>query len=308
MHRIHGDKSDWQDVKAWPEQTYNYWCITPSARRQHPWQPASIFQWAAISTCLSPVCGVSSLCQWSVLLPHDYRCDLSHRLTSLPGDLSTFLGQTIIAWFSNVLKCKCSELCGCEYFCGLLGVGPMVKQRLRINIWLISEYVPFDIDASHLKRKRCWLLNNIEANEDQIILALSCGRWKKMHAQNYSLWKYDEICWNQSYYCWQVCLNARKCLDMFSLASVSLAIQFNKIVVTPCCTDNMSKDFCCVKFSDLSNTWTRLDQMQAKPKEFVFILVWQPSTSSLQTKTIRLDIASGGAFTWTFQALILIIY
>lgn len=114
---------------------------------------------------------------------------------------------------------------------------------------------------------------------------MSCGRWKNMHAQNYSLWKYDEICGNQSYYCWQVCLNGRKCLDMFSLASVSLAIQFNTILVTPCCTDNMSKAFYCVKFSDFSNTWTRLDQMQPRPEEFVFILVWQPSC-----KQRRLDL------------------
>lgn len=61
------------------------------------------------------VCGVSSLCQWTVLLPHDYRCDLSHLCPSM-RQLSTFLIQTIIAWFSNVLKCKRSELCGNEYF------------------------------------------------------------------------------------------------------------------------------------------------------------------------------------------------
>lgn len=54
--------------------------------------------------------GASSLCQWSVLLPHDYRCDLSHLSPSM-RQLSTFLIQTIIAWFSNGFKCKCSELC-----------------------------------------------------------------------------------------------------------------------------------------------------------------------------------------------------
>lgn len=54
--------------------------------------------------------GASSLCQWSVLLPHDYRCDLSHLSPSM-RQLSTFFIQTIIAWFSNGLKCKCSELC-----------------------------------------------------------------------------------------------------------------------------------------------------------------------------------------------------
>lgn len=59
--------------------------------------------------------GASSLCQWSVLLPHDYRCDLSHLSTSM-RQLSTFLIQTIIAWFSNGLKCKCSELCCSKSF------------------------------------------------------------------------------------------------------------------------------------------------------------------------------------------------
>lgn len=70
-----------------------------------------------LSQCCLTVCGVSSLCQWTVLLPHDYRCDLRH--LSMPPSmrqLSTFLIQTIIAWFSNVLKCRHSKLCCNEYF------------------------------------------------------------------------------------------------------------------------------------------------------------------------------------------------
>ena len=81
-----------------------------------------------LSQSCPTVCGVSSLCQWTVLLPHDYRCDLSHRCPSM-RQLSTFLIQTIIAWFSNVLKCKRSELCGNEYFRGLLGASMMLSQR-----------------------------------------------------------------------------------------------------------------------------------------------------------------------------------
>ena len=93
----------------------------------------------ALSQSCPNVCAVSSLCQWTVLLPHDYRCDLSHLSASPPGtrirQLSTFLIQTIIAWFSNVLNCKRSELCGYEYFRGLLSASMMVSQQGQCHHW-----------------------------------------------------------------------------------------------------------------------------------------------------------------------------
>lgn len=75
------------------------------------------------------VCGVSSLCQWPVLLQHYYRYDLSHCCPSPLGTsmrrLSTFLSPTVIIWFSNVFKC--AEVCGNEYRHGPLSA--MVSQR-----------------------------------------------------------------------------------------------------------------------------------------------------------------------------------
>lgn len=106
------------------------------------------------------VCGVSSLCQWTVLLPDDYRCDLSHLCTSM-RQLSTFLIQTIIAWFSNVLKCKCSELWGYKSFSGLLAMSVMGSQQeqcyhYRQSIWLNPEYAQLAIDFSHLNHLKYW--------------------------------------------------------------------------------------------------------------------------------------------------------
>lgn len=45
------------------------------------------------------------------------------------GTYRLFLIQIIIAWFSNVLKCKGSGLCGDEYFQGLLSERLIVSQQ-----------------------------------------------------------------------------------------------------------------------------------------------------------------------------------
>lgn len=99
-----------------------------------------------------------SLCRWALLLPWDCRCDPG-QLCRNAEHLSTSLIQTIIAWFSSVLECKCSELCSNKSLSGFLGTSAMGSQRGRPYrrerewcMWLNPEYHQFAIDSSHLKR------------------------------------------------------------------------------------------------------------------------------------------------------------
>lgn len=136
---------------------------------------------------------------------------------------------------------------------------------------------------------------------------LSYGRWKKMHAQYHSLWESDEIFWNLSYYCWQVCLDARKHLDMFSLAKVSLAIEFNKISAYLWCTDNMSETSALNNlrpFQYLTNIGPDTSKAWG-----VSALSLRGISTLLHSKQSQSNLTLlSSAFTWRFQAPILIIY
>lgn len=98
-------------VRTCAEHTCDSRWLSPtvSAAFMKAWVHLPIKSNQPVSQSWLTVGGASSLCQWSVLLPHDYRCDLSHLSPSM-RQLSTFFIQTIIAWFSDGLKCKCSEL------------------------------------------------------------------------------------------------------------------------------------------------------------------------------------------------------
>lgn len=128
-----------------------------------------------LSQSCPTVCGVSSLCQWTVLLPHDYRCDLSHLCPSV-RQLSAFLIQTIIAWFSNVLKCKRRGLVAMNIFVVFSAQAWWSHSRGSVITELKHLIKPWI-------RPICYWLLSLKALE-----ILTCKQRRGIWASNYSGW------------------------------------------------------------------------------------------------------------------------
>lgn len=137
QYRSHQIEPCWRRVSLRARQTCESRWLSATVWRRHscwPRPPFPIRTNQLISHPCPAVCWVSVIVWMALLLLRDCRCDPGHLCRSAEH-LSTPLIQTIFAWFSSVLKCKCSKLHGNKSLLGFLGSSVMGSQQESCYQW-----------------------------------------------------------------------------------------------------------------------------------------------------------------------------